>query len=294
MKQPLLGTLLALALLATALPANAYVPSTLRVGFAPWENPTDMARSAGPIVEILTKATGMRVEPFLSSDYSGVIEAMRAGKVDVAFYPPAAYVMAEKTANARVFLKSMFNGKSFYYGGIFTRKDSGIRTVKDLKGKTFAFVDPTSTSGAIYPKVVLLNAGLNPDRDFKRVIFAGGHDAVVLAVVHGKVDAGAAYVNDPQGHQSAWNSLLKTPKERAMIRLIAVTKPIPADNIAARRDLDPRIVAKIKKVFLDMSRTAAGRARIKSIYHVDGFTTAEPSDYASVREAFAKVGLNFK
>ncbi|MNY24946.1 Phosphate-import protein PhnD precursor [compost metagenome] len=157
-----------------------------------------------------------------------------------------------------------------------------------------AFVDPTSTSGGIYPRVMLMNAGLNPDRDLKRVIYAGGHDAAVLAVVRGKVDAGAAYANDPQGVQSAWNVMLKDPKERAQIRMIAVSKPIPADNISVRKGLSPKITASIKKAFLDMSATPEGRARIKEIYQVDGFVPAEPADYASVREAFSKVGLSFK
>ncbi|MNL75893.1 ABC transporter, phosphonate, periplasmic substrate-binding protein [compost metagenome] len=88
--------------------------------------------------------------------------------------------------------------------------------------------------------------------------------------------------------------MLKDPKERAQIRMIAVSKPIPADNISVRKGLSPKVVAAVKKAFLDLSATPAGRARIKEIYHVDGFVPAAPSDYASVREAFGKVGLSFK
>lgn len=284
--------LLAAALVASALPAHAYVPSVLKVGFTPWENPNDMAKTAGPIVEILTKATGMRVQPFLATDYSGVISAMQVGKVDVAFFPPAAFVMAEKKAGAQVILKSQFHGKAQYYSAIITRQDSGIKSLKDLRGRTFAFVDPTSASGAIYPKAMLMDAGLNPERDFSRMLYANGHDAVVLSVVKGKVDAGAAYCNDPQGKQSAWSTLLKDPKERAKIRILAVSKPIPADNLAVRKDLDAAIVRRIKKAFLDLSATPEGRARIREIYHVDGFTTAQSRDYDSMREALRKVHIN--
>ncbi|HEY9856652.1 MAG TPA: phosphate/phosphite/phosphonate ABC transporter substrate-binding protein [Stenomitos sp.] len=284
-------TLFALALVATALPAQAYAPPVLKVGFTPWENPNDMAKTAAPMVDILTKATGMKVQPFLSTDYSGVISAMQVGKVDVAFFPPAAYVMAERRANAQVLLKSEFNGKAQYYGAIITRQDTGIKTLKDLKGHTFAFVDPTSASGAIYPKAMLMDAGVNPERDFSRMLYANGHDAVVLAVVKGKVDAGAVYCNDTQGKQSAWNTMLKDPKERAQIRMLAVSKPIPADNLAVRKDLDPAIVAKIKKAFLDMSATPEGRAKIRAMYHVDGFLPAKSSDYESMREALRKVNV---
>lgn len=294
MKKPLAIALMASVLTSMALPAMAYMPKVLKVGFAPWDNPQDMAKTAGPMVQILAKATGMRVEPYLASDYSGVIEAMRMGKLDIAFYPPAAYVLAEKKAHARVILKSMFDGRSTYYSAIFTRKDSGIKSLQDLKGRTFAFVDPTSTSGAVYPKVLLMNAGINPQRDFKQMIFAGGHDAVVMAVLRGKVDAGAVFANDPKGKRAAWTLALKDPKEREQIQILAVSKPIPADNLAVKDDLDPKLVNVIKKAYLDLSATPEGRAKIKEIFKVDGFTTAVPSDYEPVREAFSKVGLTIK
>lgn len=283
--------LFALLLVALALPAHAYTPQVLKVGFTPWENPSDMAKTAAPMVEILSKATGLRVQPYLSTDYSGVISAMQVGKVDVAFFPPAAFVMAERKAKAKVILKSQFNGKAQYFGAIITRRDSGIKSLKDLKGKTFAFVDPTSASGAIYPKAMLLDAGINPERDFKRMLYANGHDAVVLAVVRGKVDAGAAYCNDAEGKQSAWSTMLKDPEERAQVRMLAVSKPIPADNVAVRQDLDPAIVAKIKKAFLDMSATSEGRARIREIYQVDAFVPAQSRDYESMRDALRKVNI---
>lgn len=282
---------LAFALSLAAWPAQAYVPPVLQVGFTPWENPQDMAKSAGPISEILAKATHMKVQAFLSTDYSGVVEAMRSGKVDVAFFPPGAYVLAEKQAHAKVILKSMFGGKALYYSAIIALKKRGFKSLKDLRGKTFAFVDDSSTSGSIYPRLMLKNAGLDAKRDFRLAINAGSHDAVLLSVLHGKVDAGATYANDPQGRESAWSVMLKDPKQRAQVQVLAISAAIPSDNIAVRGDLDPRIVAQVRKAFLDLSATAAGRARIKEIYHVDGFTTAEPSDYAPVREAFEKIGI---
>lgn len=289
--------LLSLAALVLALATGCSSSGTARpltVGFTPWENPQDMARAAGPISEILSKATGRPVEPFLASDYSGVIQAMKSGKVDIAFFPPGAYVMAEKEAGARVILKSLFNGKALYYSVIITNVDSGVKALQDLKGKRFAFVDPNSTSGGIYPKVMLANAGINPERDFKNVVYAGGHDAVLLAVLSGRVEAGATYANDPECKESAWTTMLKDPKQQAKIRVLGMSAPIPSDNIAVRKDLDPALVQTITKTFLDLSATPEGRARIKQIYKVEGFTAAAPSDYAPVREAFTKVGIPVK
>lgn len=285
---------LGLALGIMSAPAQAYTPKTLRVGFAPWENLHDLRKTSESVVAMLNKALPMRVDPFIATDYTGVIEAMRAGKLDVAFFPPAAYVLAERKAGAKVILKSVFNGRAQYHGAIITRKGSGIKTLKDLKGKNVAFVDPASTSGAIYPRVMLMNAGINPEKDFKRLIYAGGHDAAVLAVLHGKVDAAATFANDPQGKDSAWSNALKNPKERELIVPIAITKPIPSDNIAVRKDLDPTIANQIKQAFLTLSSTPEGRKRIREVYQVDGFVEGSPADYAPVREAFDKVGFTIK
>lgn len=285
----MLGTLF----LATSLPAQAYTPEVLRVGFTPWENPKDLARLVSPMVELLSRATGMQVQPFVATDYAGVIKGMAAGKVDIAFLPPGGYILAEKTANAKVLLKSKYRGRTAYYSVIIARKDSHLETLQDLKDRTFAFVDPASTSGGIYPKVMMMNSGLNPDRDFKRVIYAGDHDAVVLAVLRGKVDAGATYSNDPEGTDSEWIRRM-APADRAQIQILATSKPIPNDNLTTRKDLDPRIVGAIRKAFLDLSATPAGQAQIKAIYKVEGFVPASPEDYDSVREAFNKVGLTIK
>lgn len=288
-----LGLLIPALLLAPALPARAYTPAVLRVGFTPWENPKDLQQLVSPMVGMLSQATGMRVQPFVATDYAGVIQAMGAGKVDLAFLPPGGSILAERTAHGKILLKSQTGGRSAYYSVIIAMKDSHLETLKDLKGRSFAFVDPVSTSGGIFPKLMLLNSGLHPARDFKRVIYAGDHDAVVLSVLHGKVDAGATYSNDRSGMDSAWARKLSSA-DRARIRVVAVSKPIPNDTLTTRKDLDPSIVGAIRKTFLDLSATSEGKARLKALYKVDGFLPASSEDYDAVREAFTKGGLTVK
>lgn len=273
-------------------------PTTLLVGFAPWENPGEIHKVSEQVTRLLSKELAMKVEARVASDYAGVVEAMRGGRVHMAFFPPAAYVLAEQRAGARVILKSLFQGKSAYYSAIITRKDSGVNRLEDLKGKTFAFVDPSSTSGSIYPRLMLLKAGIKPERDFRQVINAGGHDSVVLAVFNRRVAAGACYANDPKARQAAWTAkpdgspgVLPRASDQDQIKILAMSPPIPADNIAVRSDLDPAITNRIKAFFLKLSSTQAGRDRIRQLYRVDGFTEARPADYAPVREAFAKVGF---
>jgi phosphonate transport system substrate-binding protein len=272
--------------------AEAGSPKTLRVGFAPFENQSEVLRKAQPVVRALSRSLGMPVKPFVAGDYPGVVEAMRSGKLDVAFYSPAALVMAEKVAGARVILKSVYKGRSAYYSAIVTRADSPIKTLADLKGKSFAFVDPGSTSGGIYPKVMLLNAGVNPEKDFSHRIFAGGHDAAVLAVYNRKVDAAATFSNDNRGDDAPWKHILKA--DAKAIRPLAFSKAIPNGAIAVSRQLDAKLVAKVKQTFLELGQTAQGKKDLSQMYLIEQFAPATSADYDPVREAFHKVGFSLK
>lgn len=287
---------LALALVTTCLlgaiarPAEAYRPRVLRMGFIPSENQQDVMRNAQPIVSLMRRMLGMDVVAFVATDYTGVIEAMRAQKLDIAFFAPGAYVLAEKQAHAQVILKALRGGRAYFYSAIITHKGSGIRALRDLKGKTFAFVDPASLSGSLYPRMMLLSEGLNPERDFKRVLYAGGHDATVLAVLNHQVDAGATFANDNHGGYGAWDEFLKDPKQRSEIEVVAYSKPMPNDNIAVANDLDYVLVNRIRDAMLKISSTPAGRAQLKKIYHIDGFAPATSADYAPVRAVFEHLG----
>ncbi|MEB3238448.1 MAG: phosphate/phosphite/phosphonate ABC transporter substrate-binding protein [Candidatus Sericytochromatia bacterium] len=294
--RPIVGLLvLATSILAATAPAAAYKPRKLVVGFAPWENPGEIGRIASEVSRMLGQSLGMRVEPRITSDYAGVVEAMSHEQVDMAFFPPAAFVLAERKAGARVILKSVFRGRSAYHAAIITRKDSGIRSLKDLKGKSMAFVEPNSTSGSIYPRVMLIRAGLKAERDL-RVQNAGGHDAVVLAVFHGKVDAGACFLNNPNPLEAAWTrpGVLPNQSARDQIRILGVSPPIPSDNIAVRQDLDPVLVSRIQDFFLNLSKSDDGSGKIRRIFRVDGFQKANSKDYDPVREAYEMIGLRLE
>ena len=289
----LLGAMM-VSTLGLAQAAQAYSPKVLRVGFVPSENLQSILRKTRPVIDALHAELKIQVVPFVATDYTGIIEAMRANKLDVAFFAPGAYVLAEKKADAKVILKASRKGKSVFYAAVIAHKDSGIKKLTDLKGKTFAFVDPASTSGGVYPRVMFMNAGLNPDRDFSKVIYAGGHDAAVLAVLNKKVDAAATFANDTKGVDAAWTQFLTKNNESAKIIPIAYSKPIPSDLIAVSKKLDPALQTKVRKVFLDMSKTPQGRKHLMDLYRIDAFVDATPEDFEPVREAFSKVGLKIK
>jgi phosphonate transport system substrate-binding protein len=193
----------------------------LRVGFVPAEDAQQVMQNAQPLVDILRKELGMEIEPFVATDYTGIVEALRVHKLDVAFLAPASYVLAKNEADIKVILKSERKGIPFYYAAIITRADSGIKTLDDLRGKTFAFGDTLSTTGHVFPRKMLKERGIDPTRDLKQILYSGGHDATVLAVLNGKVDAGATYANSPDGNDTAWMRYLKDPADVKRIRAIA-------------------------------------------------------------------------
>jgi phosphonate transport system substrate-binding protein len=269
-------------------------PAVLRVGFVPAEDAQQVIQNAQPIVEILRKQLGMEVQPFVATDYTGVVEALRVNKLDVAFLTPASYVLAKNEANVRVALKSERKGSPYYYAAIITRADSGIRTLDDLRGKTFAFGDPVSTSANVFPRKMLHERGIDPVRDFKQILYSGGHDATVLAVLNRKVDAGATYANSPDNNDTAWMRYLKHPDDVKKIRPIAFSEPIPADNLVMNGSLDPAIAKKIEEIFLDLSRDPKGKQMLRDLYQIDGFVPATDQDYDSVRQAFRIAGIQLK
>lgn len=266
----------------------------LRVGFVPSENVQQVAQNAQPIVEILQKKLGMEVQPFVATDYTGVVEALRANKLDIAFLSPASYVLAKSEANIHVVLKSHRKGSAEYYAAIITRADSGIKRLEDLHNKTFAFGDPVSTTGHVFPKKMFKEKGMDPVKDFKNVIYSGGHDATVLAVLNRKVDAGATFANFTDGKDAAWRQYLKDPEEQKQIRAIAYSEPIPADNLVINATVDAGLAKKIEDIFIELSRDTAGQKMLRDLYQIDGFVPATDKDYESVREAFKIAGINLK
>ena len=266
----------------------------MRVGFVPSENAQQVMQNAQPIVELLRKQLGLEIQPFVATDYTGVVEALRVNKLDIAFLTPASYVLAKDEANIKVILKSERKGIPYYYAAIITRADSGIKNLADLRGKSFAFGDALSTTGNVIPRKMLKERGIDPVRDFRQILYSGGHDATVLAVLNGKVDAGATYANSPDSEDTAWMRYLKNPQDVMQIRAIAFSEPIPADNLVISASLDPGIARKVEQTFIELSRDPQGKKMLRDLYQIDGFVPASDKDYDSVRQAFLDAGIPIK
>jgi len=225
---------------------------TLKIGLIPTEDQIEMLKKFDPVQSYLETELGMKIETFTATDYTSVIEAMRADKIDVAFFGPFSYVLASEQADAEAIITGGTETGEIatYHSCIVTHPDSGITCIEDLLANaseiTFSFVDPASTSGNLIPRGYLLSMGVDPDIDFKTCMFAGGHDASGLAVNSGNVDAGAIY---DLGYNRLIESGAATPDD---LIVIWTSDPIPKSPVAVRGDLDPMLKKRIQQAFVDM------------------------------------------
>jgi phosphonate transport system substrate-binding protein len=220
----------------------------VRVGLIPSEDSRAMLESSQQLLDALEKNLGIKVQGFVASDYNGVIEAMRSNHVDVAYLGPFSYVLGTTVAAIEAFAtaETAKSSRSFYRSQIIARKDSGIRDWKDLKGRTFAFVDPSSTSGHLFPKAGLMKLGFDPEKDFGRVLFTGSHDANALAVANKRVDA--ATIADRILDAAVQKKLV----DRADIHVVWESDPIPESPTCWRKNLPSELKANIRSAFLNI------------------------------------------
>ncbi|HNW34821.1 MAG TPA: phosphate/phosphite/phosphonate ABC transporter substrate-binding protein, partial [Candidatus Ozemobacteraceae bacterium] len=182
----------------TASVGGAYKDTILKLGRIPFTNATEMVKKHEGLLNYLRTELGVKeTRLVLASDYKGIIDKLARGEIDIGWLGTTSYVEAMADPKQKSAMRLLVKPRRFkttsYRGIIIARQDSGIRSLKDLKGKKVAWVEKDSASGYLFPKALLLEAGVNPDKDFAEAGFLGKHDAVVLNVLLGKYDAGACY-----------------------------------------------------------------------------------------------------
>ena len=275
----------ALALTAAAAAPALAQQHTLTIGLIPAEDSQAMIESSRQVLDELQKQLGMPVKPFVATDYNGVIEALRSKKLDVAYLGPFSYVLASSVANVEAFAvaETKKTGQSSYKSLILARKDSGLRTVPDLKGKNFAFVDPSSASGHLFPKAGLQQLGIEPEQLFGRVIFSGSHDASILAVANKKVDAAAV------ADRIFATAVAKGQVKQDDFVVLWSSKPIPESPMVWRKDLDPALKDKLAKALAGLKDVKWGDQGV-----LNGFQPTNDAAYDVVRETAKVLKLDLR
>jgi basic membrane protein A len=293
------------------------IDGTIVVGEAPpaeaTEEPTeaplvDIGTEANPIVWVLVPSqdtqavltgaediaaaieeqTGLIVEPLVTTDFTGAVEAMCSGEAHIGALNTFNYVLAHERGCADVALASERFGTTFYQGQVITRADSGITSVADLAGKTFCRPDPTSTSGWIIPSITMQAEGIDPETDLGEIIDAGGHDAVVISVYNGDCEAGATFLD------ARTNVEADFPDVMEQIVVIAESVPIPNDTISFQTAVPAEIREQVVGVFLDLAATEEGLATLNTVYSWSGMQEVDDSFYDGFRQQLEAAGINIE
>jgi phosphonate transport system substrate-binding protein len=275
----------AAVLAATARFSPASAQQVLTVGLIPSEDSRAMIANSQVMMDKLSQALGMPVKAFVATDYNGVIEALRSKRLDVAYLGPFSYVLGTTVADIEAFAvaETKKAGRSFYHSYVIAHKDSGIKTVADLKGKNFAFVDPSSTSGHLFPKAGLIKAGFNPDKDFGRVLFSGSHDANAISVQNKKIDAAA--IADRILDAAIARGLAK----REDLVVVWKSDPIPESPTVWRKDLPADLKKRIQAAFLEVKDVPWSDQGL-----LNGFHPTNDAAYNVIRDTAKALNLDLK
>ncbi|OAD84243.1 phosphonate ABC transporter substrate-binding protein [Comamonas thiooxydans] len=264
--------------------AHADTPAVLRVSAIPDEAPTELQRKFKPLGEYLSQATGMKVVFTPVSDYAAVVESLATKKLDLAWLGGFTYVQAKIRTNGTA-IPIVQRAEDAVFTSKFITADPAIKTLADLKGKTFAFGAPSSTSGSLMPRFFLQQDGLNPEKDFKTVAYSGAHDATVAFVAAGKAEAGVL-------NTSVWDKLVESKKvDTSKVRVFATTPTYFDYNWTVRGDLDPAIVKKLTGAFLALDPSKPEHKAIMDLQRASKFIATDSKNYDGIEAAAKSAGL---
>ncbi|MGC1378100.1 MAG: phosphate/phosphite/phosphonate ABC transporter substrate-binding protein [Anaerolineales bacterium] len=275
------------------------------ITFVPSGDTGKITKAGTAIADCLSKMTGLSFKIEVGTTFAASIEAMGAEKAQVSFLNTFSVLLAEQKYGivpALVAIRKYSTNdidpdkalkdqlEPFYKGQFIANNASGIKSFADLKGKTFCFVDPNSTSGYIVPRIILKANGIDPDADFKATQNAGSHPNVAIAVYKGDCDAGVTFINVLT--DSAANLAATYPDITDKVSVFAVTDRIPNDGMQFVKSLDPKLQQAIVDGMLAMVQDPGGKAVLKSLYNYDSFQKVVPTFYDDFAAVLKKAGVD--
>lgn len=280
LKALLLGAALALGPLGTAL-----AQTTLRVTTIPEEAATEQVRKFTPLAQYLEKKLGMKVEFTPVSDYPAAVEALVNKKVELVWFGGFTHVQAQIRSGGKIIPIAQRVEDTKFTSVFIAKTDSGIKTLADLKGKQVSFGSQSSTSGHLMPRSNLLAAGLDPERDFKRIAYSGAHDATIASVVSGKVDAAALDV-------TVWKKFVAEGKvDTQAVNVFFTTPPFFNYNWSVHADLPAELREKIKAALLALDDSTPEGAEILKLNRASRYIETKPENYKGLEAAARSAGL---
>ena len=273
---------LALLLAASAIAAQAQ--QVFRITAIPDESPTELARKAAPLVKYLEKQLGVTVEFTPVTDYAAAVEALVNKQVDLAWFGGFTFVQANQRSGGKI-IPLVQREEDEKFKSVFIATDPAIKSLADIKGRNFSFGSQSSTSGHLMARSYLLAAGIDPDRDFKRVAYSGAHDATVAAVASGKVDAGALNI-------SVWDKLVADKKvDTTKVRVIYTTPPYFDYNWSVNADMPAAQREKLTRAFLSLNPATPEGKEVLDLQRATRFIPTRVENYKGIEAAAKNAGL---
>jgi phosphonate transport system substrate-binding protein len=242
-----------------------------------------------PMADYLSAKLGVPVRLTMLSRYGNIIDSFVSSKMDGAFWGSFTGAMAIQKLGVVPLARPVWtDGTSTYQGLVFARRDSGIDSVEQLKGKSFAFVDHATTAGYLYPLALLREKGVtNIDKFFSSYFFSGSHDAAILSVLKGEADAGAA-------KNTVYQLVAKDhPEITRELKILGQSESVPSNTLCVRKNLDPSLMKKLSDALLNMDKDPQGQAVLKE-YGAVRFIPTPEADYAPVFDMAKRAGVDLR
>ena len=255
-----------------------------RITAIPDESPTELARKAEPLVKYLERKLEMKVEFTPVTDYAAAVETLANKQIDMAWFGGFTFVQAQQRSGGKV-IPLVQREEDEKFRSVFITTEPAIKSLADLKGKTLSFGSQSSTSGHLMPRSYLLAAGIDPDRDLRRVAYSGAHDATVAAVASGKVDAGALNI-------SVWDKLVADKKvDPSKVRVFYTTPTYFDYNWTVHADMPAPLRDKLTRAMLDLSPATPEGKQVLDLQRATRFIPTKAENYKGIDAAARSAGL---
>ncbi|TDQ41355.1 putative selenate ABC transporter substrate-binding protein [Tepidicella xavieri] len=263
----------------------AQAQAVLRVTTIPEEAATEQVRKFTPLAAYLERQLGMKVEFNPVNDYPAAVEALVNKRVDLVWFGGFTHVQANRRSGGKIVPLAQREEDTRFQSVFIAKTDSGIRTLADLKGKQVSFGSASSTSGHLMPRSFLLQAGIDPERDFRRVAFSGAHDATIASVVSGRVDAAALDI-------TVWRKFVQENKvDTRAVDVFYTTPPFFNYNWSVHADMPVELQQRIKNALLALDPAIPEHAEILRLNRATRYVPTRPENYQGLEAAARSAGL---
>ena len=265
--------------------ASTVTAQTFKITTIPEEAATEQVRKLGPITKYLESKLGMKVEFIPVSDYPAAVEALVNKNVDMVWFGGFTHVQANVRSGGKIIPIAQREEDTKFQSVFITKTNSGIKTLADLKGKQVSFGSASSTSGHLMPRSFLLEARIDPDKDFKRIAYSGAHDATIASVVSGKVDAAALDI-------TVWNKFVSEKKvDTNEVNVFYTTPGYFNYNWSVHADMPVALREKVTQAILDISPNDPVGKEILALNRATKYLPTKAENYKGLETAARSAGL---